>query len=81
MTQTDQKERTMPNAQTGEHVSSIAARFINLQPDTILAMAASDGSRERLARDIRALAASALRQDETKGVRKIGAMIKKVFGK
>jgi TusA-related sulfurtransferase len=78
MTQTDQKERTMPNAQTGERVSSIAGRLARLQPETLEVMAANPASRERLAKDIRSMAASLLAQDEHKGIR---ALFKKVLGK
>ena len=59
----------MKNAQTSDRVSSIAARLANVKPETLMALAAKSSTAESLAADIRSLAASALRQDETKGLR------------
>jgi hypothetical protein len=56
-------------AQTGERVSSIAARFLNIKAETLMALTAKSSTAEILAADIRSLAASALRQDEKKGLR------------
>lgn len=64
-------------AQTSDRVSKIAARLIHMDADTLLALTATPGIRESTAADIRALAASALRQDESKGLRKL---FKKVIG-
>lgn len=58
-------------AQTSERVSSIASRFINLSPDTLLGLTASERLRETTAAEIRAMAASLLRQDEVRGIRKL----------
>jgi hypothetical protein len=68
----------MPNAQTSDRVSSLAARYVNLEPDTLLALTATPASRESTAADIRTLAASLLRQDEHRGVR---GLLKKVIGR
>lgn len=64
------------NARTSDRVSAIAGRYVNVDPDDILAMTATPELRKDLAADIRSLAASALRQDEVSGLRKF---IRKVF--
>lgn len=64
-------------AQTSDKVSSIAARYVNLDPDTLLALTATPASRVSTAADVRSMAASLLRQDEVRGVRKF---IRKVLG-
>lgn len=67
-------------AQTTDRVSAIAANLIGITArDVIKAATKMDDSGqalERLVKDIRALAASALRQDETLGQR----IKRKVFG-
>lgn len=63
-------------AQTGDKISSLAGRYANVTADELLALTASDGMRRETAWEIRRMAASLLRQDETKGVRGI---IRKVF--
>ena len=58
-------------SQTSDKVSSIAARLLKVTPAYLIARTAKDSSAEQLAEDIRAVAASALRQDEVKGIRKL----------
>lgn len=65
-------------AQTSDRISSIAARYRKIDGDTLLSLTASNASRDRLAKDIRSMAASLARQDETKGIR---GLIRKVLGK
>lgn len=55
------------SAETSDRVSSIAARYTNLTPARLLAATARDSGLQKVVDDIKALAASALRQDETKG--------------
>lgn len=61
----------MTHAQTSDRVSSIAARYANITPTRLLALTAKDSTLEAAAEDIRSMAASLLRQDEVKGVRKL----------
>jgi hypothetical protein len=63
---------------TSDRVSSIAARMVHLQPDTLLGLTATPGLRDNTARDIRSMAASLLAQDEYRGLR---GFIRKVTGK
>ncbi len=65
-------------ARTSDKVSKIAARLLRLDADTLLALTATPAIRESTAADIRALAASTLRQDEHKGLR---GFIRKVVGR
>lgn len=58
-------------AQTSDRVSSIAARHANMKAETLMALAAKSSTAEILAADIRSMAASLLRQDEVKGIRKL----------
>lgn len=63
-------------AQTSNEVSALAARYMRYTPGQL---AVETRSRpEALAADIRSLAASALRQDETRGLR---GLIRKVIGR
>ncbi len=64
-------------AQTSDRVSSIAARFANIEPETLMALCAKPSTATVLAKDIRSMAASCLAQDEHKGLRGI---IRKVTG-
>jgi prefoldin subunit 5 len=64
-------------AQTSDRVSKLAARYAKLTSETLRALAQSQASLEATADEIRSLAASALRQDEVKGLRKL---FKKVVG-
>lgn len=57
-------------AQTSDRVSSIAARYHDITPEELVAMLEHATGPQDVARDIRSLAASALRQDEVKGPRK-----------
>jgi hypothetical protein len=64
-------------AQTSDRVSSIAARYIGMSNTELKKkVEARDGLAE-VAHDLRALAASALRQDEVRGIRKF---VRKVLG-
>jgi hypothetical protein len=58
-------------AQTSDRVSSIAARYANLTPERLLGLTSTDDRTREAAADIRAMAASLMRQDEVKGVRKL----------
>jgi len=59
-------------AQTSDRVSSIAARYVNITSRELAQKRAGE-----LVKDIRALAASVLRQDETRGLR---GLVRKVTG-
>lgn len=63
-------------AKTSDRVSSIAARYINLTPERLLGMTAKPSTLEITTADIKALAASALRQDESP----IRRLVKHIFG-
>jgi hypothetical protein len=65
-------------ARTSDRLSSLAARFAKLTPETLLALTATDASRQQLTADIKSMAASLLRQDEVKGLRKL---LRKVTGR
>jgi hypothetical protein len=65
------------SAETGDRASTIAGEFINMTPEMLAALTATDELTQITAKKIRSLAASALRQDETKGFRKL---IKKMIG-
>jgi hypothetical protein len=67
----------MGTAQTSDRVSSIAARYAGITADNLLSLTATAPLREQMAADIRSLAASALRQDETRGLRRL---LRKVMG-
>jgi hypothetical protein len=64
--------------QTSDRVSSIAARYVGISADKLLGLTATDSRREITAADIRAMAASLLRQDEVKGLR---GKIRKLIGR
>lgn len=55
-------------ADTGKAVSALAGQYAHLSTDELFALAYSTKSREKLAADIRAMAASLLRQDEVKPI-------------
>jgi hypothetical protein len=57
-------------AQTSDHISSLAARYVSMSNTTLKAKLQGDGINE-VAHDIRSMAASLLRQDEVRGLRKI----------
>lgn len=61
----------MKNAQTSDKVSSIAARYATITRQELLARTATDFMQEATVSDIRTMAASLLRQDETKGFRRL----------
>jgi hypothetical protein len=58
-------------AKTSDRVSSIAARLVGVKAETLMALTAKQSTAEILASDIRTMAASLLRQDEVKGLRKL----------
>lgn len=58
-------------SQTSDRVSSLAARYVNLTPERLLGMTAKPSTLEITTAEIKAMAASLLRQDEHKGIRKI----------
>jgi hypothetical protein len=63
---------------TSDRVSSIAARYVNTTAtDVFRAHYQSPADREQIAADIRAMAASCLRQDEHKGKR---GLLRRLFG-
>jgi hypothetical protein len=64
-------------AKTSDRISSIAAQYIKIDGDHLLAKTATASLREITADDIRSMAASLLRQDELKGLRKL---FRKVVG-
>lgn len=66
------------NAQTSDRVSAIAARMSRITAETLMGLCAKPSTAEVLAKDIRTMAASLMRQDETKGLRGI---FKKLLGK
>lgn len=57
-------------AQTSDHVSSLAARYIAMS-NTALKAKIDNGGFNEVAGDIRQMAASLLRQDEVRGFRKL----------
>lgn len=65
------------NAQTSERVSKLAGRYVGITADDLLSLTTTPELRAQTAGDIRSLAASALRQDETRGLRKL---LSKVMG-
>lgn len=64
--------------QTSDRVSSIAARYAKLTPETLLALTAKQSTCVHTAEEIRTMAASLLRQDEYRGLR---GLIRKVTGR
>lgn len=64
-------------AQTSDRVSSLAARYARLTADNLLSMTATAPLREQATKDIRSMAASLLRQDEVRGLRRL---IRKITG-
>lgn len=63
-------------AQTSDKISSIAARYIGMSNADLGRKVETREGRNEVAHDMRAMAASLLRQDEVKGLRKF---ISKVF--
>lgn len=57
-------------AQTSDRVSSIAARYADITPEELAALMEPATGPQDVAKDIRTMAASLLRQDEVKGRRK-----------
>jgi hypothetical protein len=57
------------NAQTSDKVSSIAARYVTMTARRLNDLSADPATAANAAADIRSMAASLLRQDETKGIR------------
>lgn len=65
-------------AETSDKVSNLAARYAKITPDGLLSATASDELRSETAGHIRTMAASLLRQDETRGLR---GFLKQVLGR
>lgn len=65
-------------ARTSDRISSLAAEYIKIDGDHLLAKTATASLREITADDIRSMAASLLRQDEHRGLR---GLLKKVAGR
>lgn len=68
----------MKPAQTSDRVSAIAASYATMTADRLLSLTATEEMRRETASEIRTLAASLLRQDETKGLR---SLFRKVTGR
>jgi hypothetical protein len=64
-------------AETSDKVSSIAARYAGLSNTALKQMVQTREGLNEVAHDVRTLAASCLRQDETRGLR---GLIRKVLG-
>lgn len=62
-------------SQTSDRVSALAARYAKLQPSSLADL--SPARAELIASEIRTMASSLLRQDETRGLR---GLFKKVLG-
>jgi hypothetical protein len=58
-------------AQTSDKISSIAARYVNLTSRRLIVLTKDDASTAQTSEDIRSMAASLLRQDEERGLRKL----------
>ncbi len=67
-------------AQTSDKVSAIAARYLAITADQLMAMASMENSRKQLAQDLRSMAASCLAQDQHKGLRGIVRRAAKLLG-
>lgn len=63
-------------AETSDRVSTLASRYSTITAHRLIVLTRKDSTAEQAASDIRTMAASLLRQDETKGfrglLRKIG---------
>lgn len=64
-------------AQTSDHISSLAAGYIGISNTALRKKLEGDGFNE-VAHDIRSMAASLLRQDEVRGLRKF---VSKILGR
>lgn len=64
-------------AQTSDRVSSLAARYARISNNDLRALLEGRDGLNEVAHDIRSMAMSLLRQDETKGLR---GFIKRVVG-
>jgi hypothetical protein len=69
----------MKKAQTSDRISAIAARRVKLMPADLAL--ATPVEREAIAADVRSMAASLLRQDETKGLRQPRGLIGRILGR
>lgn len=58
-------------AKTSDRMSRIAARYMDLTPARLIALTAKPSTTEIAVEEIRSMAASLLRQDEVKGVRRL----------
>jgi hypothetical protein len=66
-------------ARTSNRISTMAARYAGLTPDNLLSLTATEALRDQTAADVRSMAASLLRQDEVKGLRKLFRKLKPSF--
>lgn len=64
-------------AQTSDRISSMAGKYVGMSNEQLGRKVETRDGRNEVAHDIRAMAASLLRQDEVKGIRKI---INRVLG-
>jgi hypothetical protein len=64
-------------AQTSDKISSLAARYFGMSNAEFARKVETRDGRNEIAHDVRAMAASLVRQDETKGLRKF---FRKVLG-
>jgi hypothetical protein len=69
----------MKKAQTSERLSALAARLMKLRAEDLNGLTAEE--RRNAAANIRSLAASVLRQDETKGPRQSRGLISRMLGR
>lgn len=58
-------------AQTSDKISTLAARYVGMSNAALGEKVATREGRNEVAHDIRSMAASLLRQDEVKGLRKL----------
>jgi hypothetical protein len=65
-------------AQTSDRISSMAAKYVGMSNEQLGRRVENRDGRNEVAHDIRAMAASLLRQDEVRGIRKL---IRKVTGR
>lgn len=68
----------MKNAQTSDRVSSIAAGYVGISNTALRQKVETRDGLNEVAHDLRSMAASLLRQDETKGLRNL---FRKVTGR
>lgn len=70
----------MKSAQTSDRISSLAGKYQTLTADRLVSLTETEEHRRKTAAEIRSMAASLLRQDETRGLRKLVSYVRKVTG-